>query len=1112
MKRVSIVMPVYNGKQYISESIESILNQTYDNWELIVVNEFGSDDGSKEIIESYAKKDKRIKIIQNSQREGISESLNIGLRSATGEFIARMDSDDISGARRIEKQVEYLENNPSIGLCGIQPEFFGTEKLYWELECDPIRIRNNIFFYTPCVHPTVMFRREIIDKYKIFYNKDYKATEDYDFFSKVVGVTDIANINDNTLFKYRMYANNATNRNNNIGIKLYSEVMKRCFKEYLDLDFTDEEVDLLSCHISTGDSSKKELYDKVVKLDILLKKILLKTKKNKKYKTEEMFKTLRKRWQELRWSIPEKYRSNVTDFIIDKSIFNREYFYEPKKIDLSNADITVLMPVYNSEKYILDSTLSILEQTYENFIIYVMIESDNGDATEEYLSLLDDNRIKIIKNKTKLGLAKTLNEGIKLAKTKYIARMDSDDMSLKERFEKQRDLLENDEEIALVSTWQRHFGDFGSYIHNSESSPEDLAASLLFRCDICHSTVMFRRELMIEKNYFYNENMAMEDFDLWNRMLIDEKLYCIPEVLGEYRIHSENITHTKHQKVIDSEISIISRSLERLKIMPGTYDKRLLIGWDYVYNDNKKLVRKAVKLLKRIKDQNIKLTIYNQKSLEKSLNKRLNWIKGKEDYIEKDSYVSPNKKSRIKTRIKRIARPFIMPFYSRLMNRIDNKVNEKIDSNNSQIENKILESINKIDNECNLLKQENKELFSKIKQISEDCYVRKYKPYTGGKVRICFIFQVPSFWPSFESVYKELIHDDRFEFKFYHLDLPHKEPSQMKSANGFLKKNKINYELLTISKLESFDPHIVIFQTPYDEWHRTEEFSSEKIRDMGIRLAYIPYGIEFGGDEESLDLQYNSKFLNNMWRLYTMSEVTQKYFCIYSKLTLENVKALGHPKFDSLFNKCMTTNYDFKKLAKNKKIVIVKMHFLRKFKGRVVTPDINIYMEFLDNISKYSKEYFFIFMAHPLMFDEEKHGEYKVLIDKIKDNSKYCYLYTDEDYREPLYCADAFICDRSSISIEMAAFNKPILFLENSENKEVYVKEFSDLFDSYIKGTDYKSIDNFIKDLSKGKLVDSYKKYTEAFKIIVPAYDGNSSKRIVDNIYEEITKEDIEKE
>ena len=1127
MKKVSIVMPVYNGKEYIKESLDSILNQTYTNWELIIVNEFGSDDGSAEIIKSYSEKDNRIVLVQNTKREGISESLNIGLRKASGDYIARMDSDDISGPDRLKEQVEFLNENPGIGLCGIEPEFFGSEKIYWELEKDYIQIRNNIFFYTPCVHPTVMFRREIIDKYKIFYNKDYKATEDYDFFSRVCGVTDIANIANKKLFKYRMYANNATNRNNNIGIKIYSEVMKKCFKNYLNLDFTEDEINLLDCHISTSGKTGKELYDAVVTLDILLKKILVATKNNKKYDTKIMFNTLRKRWQELRWSNTEKDHTPAIDFIIDKSIFNRDNFVFDQKYDLKEADITIIMPVYNSEKYILDSVISLLDQTYKNFVLYVMIEKDNKDDTEIYLSLLKDNRIKVINNKEKLGLAKTLNEGIKLAKTKYIARMDSDDLSLPNRLEKEREVLENNENIALVSTWQRHFGDFGTYVHQSASSSEDLAASLLFKCDICHSTVMLRTKIMKENNYFYDTDMAMEDFDLWNRMIIDNhKLYCIPEILGEYRIHSENITQSKHQKVIDSEIKIISRSLERLHISPNSYDNKLLIGWDYIYNDYPNLRKKAKKLFDKIIEYNNTYKIYNSSSLKKALNKRLSWVNGIDEYVVEDTYVSPYKQSKIKKLAKKILKPFVMPFYSRLMYRVENKIDEK-SANNSVNKNDIETISDKINNISNsyeekiaILEKANeenlknaskyektiKELNSRIDSLLDTLYIKDhYNEYNNGKVKICYIFQIPSFWPSFESIYKKIIKDERFDFKFYLLDMEYKEPSQMKGAREFLEKNNISYEPLTMDKLKKFNPHIAIIQTPYDKWHRNDEFSSDNLRKMNIRLAYIPYGTEFGATEESIKIQFDNNFLNNMWRIYTVSEATQRYYCAYSKQNVYSVKALGHPKFDGLYNKECTTNYDFRKLAGKKKIILVKIHFPKIFNEKFVTPDLNVYIELIKNIKKYKNAYF-IFMLHPLMFDEEKNSISKELLNYINKCDD-IFVFKDEDYREPLYVADAFICDRSSLAFEIAMFNKPTLFLENEEYKEKYVEEFAELFNCYNKGCEFKDIDKFISDVLNDQAKNSANICSKLHECI-SEIDGNIAERIINDLYDSITNND----
>ena len=1179
MKKVSIVMPVYNGEEYIKESIQSIIDQSYTDWELIIVNEYGSDDDSVSIIKEFMKRDNRIILIQNDKREGIAESLNIGLRKATGDYIARMDSDDLSGVDRLKKQVTYLEKHKNIGLCGIQPEFFGTEKISWELEKDPIQIRNNIFFYTPCVHPTIMFRRELIDKYKLFYNKDYKATEDYEFFSRVVGVTDIANIDDKTLFKYRMYANNATNRNNNIGIKLYSEVMRNCFEQYLNLTFTDEEIDLLDSHISIKNKSDKELYDAVVRLDILLKKILLKSKNNKQFETESLFKSLRKRWQELRWSIKEENKNSAIDFLIDKSIFNRDSFNINNKFDLRKADITVLMPVYNSEKYILDSVLSLLDQTYKNFIIYIMIEKDNSDQTEEYLSLLPDNRIRLMHNEEKLGLANTLNEGIKKTKTEFIARMDSDDISIENRLEKERDFLLNNKDVALVSTWQRHFGDFGTYIHSSESSSEDLAASLLFKCDICHSTVMFRTQVMKDNEYYYNPNMAMEDFDLWNRMVVKEKLYCIPEVLGEYRIHGENITQAKHQKVIESEQKIISRSLERLGIKKSSYDQRLLIGWDNIYYDNPKLVDKAIELFKRIINNNKKYNVYNEDSLKKAIKKRLSWMKGEDAYIEKEAYVSTPKGGSLRGLVKKIVKPFIMPVYSRLISRIEYRIDErsnyirndydtKISNISSKMEEKdiLLESEcqekiehissdivkikkdykdihNSIVSEINSLKTVNEDNINNINSkiasletVNEDNmsninskidnlanlfseiqdYINSKKPieytrYNGGKIRIAIIFQVASFWPSIESVYEKLKNDERFELMFFLLDQKHMEPSQMNSAEDFLKINKISYELLTISKLKEFNPYIAIVQTPYDKWHRSDEFSSANLTKMGIRLAYIPYGIELGGSQESLKYQYNDEFFNNMWRIYTLSEVTQKYFCIYSKQTIDGVKAYGHPKFDGLVNKRSTTNYNFKKMANGKKIVLVKIHFPIVFNNYVVTPDLQSYIDLLDHIDEY-KNIYFIFMLHPLLFDDNKNKMGKQLVEKVM-NTKNIYVFKDEDYREPLFAADAFICDRSSLAIEIGTFNKPILFMENANHREILIQEFDELFAAYEKGTSYKDINAFLQNIDKKDNINNID-YKLQFQKCVHFYDGKAAERIVDDLYNSLIcekKEESEK-
>src|SRR3990167_2794091 len=112
-KLISVVMPVYNAGEFLVDAIESIRNQTYTNWELIAVND-GSTDRSLSILKRYARRDKRIKIINLSPNKGLATALNAGLTRAKGFYFARMDADDISMPKRFEKQVEYIDSHPGI--------------------------------------------------------------------------------------------------------------------------------------------------------------------------------------------------------------------------------------------------------------------------------------------------------------------------------------------------------------------------------------------------------------------------------------------------------------------------------------------------------------------------------------------------------------------------------------------------------------------------------------------------------------------------------------------------------------------------------------------------------------------------------------------------------------------------------------------------------------------------------------------------------------------------------------------------------------------------------------------------------------------------------------
>ena len=207
MPRVSVLMPAYNVEKYVGEAIESILNQTYKDFEFIIIND-GSTDNTANIIQEYAKKDKRIKFINNKKNQGLITVLNQGLDLCKGEFIARMDSDDISLPERFAKQIKYMDEHPECGVCGtFAYHFFVSGKKGWiwkqpenVLICDLLK-RN------PMIHPTVFIRKQVIDNFGIKYNKEYKHAEDYGLWLDLIHYTQIHNIPE-VLLNYRVHDTN----------------------------------------------------------------------------------------------------------------------------------------------------------------------------------------------------------------------------------------------------------------------------------------------------------------------------------------------------------------------------------------------------------------------------------------------------------------------------------------------------------------------------------------------------------------------------------------------------------------------------------------------------------------------------------------------------------------------------------------------------------------------------------------------------------------------------------------------------------------------------------------------------------------------------------------
>ena len=196
-------MPVYNGDRHLRESIRSILSQTFREFEFIIVDD-GSTDDSVEIVQSF--KDSRIQLISNTRNEGLARSLNRGLDIARGEYVIRMDADDISLPRRISVQVDFMDSRSELGAAGTWIRHFDEtgRKDVFRYSTDPKIIRCEVLFDSPLGHPTVIIRKNLFQSKGLKYDETFPYAQDYDLWSRATEQVSLSNI-PRVLLLYRKY-------------------------------------------------------------------------------------------------------------------------------------------------------------------------------------------------------------------------------------------------------------------------------------------------------------------------------------------------------------------------------------------------------------------------------------------------------------------------------------------------------------------------------------------------------------------------------------------------------------------------------------------------------------------------------------------------------------------------------------------------------------------------------------------------------------------------------------------------------------------------------------------------------------------------------------------
>lgn len=202
--KVSVLMPVYNAAPHLREAMDSIFGQTFADFEFLIIND-GSTDTSEEIIQSY--QDPRIVYKKNDKNRGLVDTLNRGIDLAQGEYIARMDADDISLPERFARQVAFMDTHPDLGACGTTYQFFGDSN---QIEVRPADYKRafTLLASTPSLgHPTSMIRKQVLDTHAIRYESTYGYAADYALWVRISQVSRLCSLPE-PLLRYRWHSSN----------------------------------------------------------------------------------------------------------------------------------------------------------------------------------------------------------------------------------------------------------------------------------------------------------------------------------------------------------------------------------------------------------------------------------------------------------------------------------------------------------------------------------------------------------------------------------------------------------------------------------------------------------------------------------------------------------------------------------------------------------------------------------------------------------------------------------------------------------------------------------------------------------------------------------------
>ena len=514
MCKISVIMPTYNAEEYLDESIKSIQNQTYGDFELLIIDD-NSNDRTRDIVNFYAEKDSRIKLI-NGPQKGIAEALNKGIDIAKGEYIARMDADDISLPERFQKQNCFLDNNPEIDIVGTWFESFPDGKIYKH----PAKVTYvNMLQYCCIGHPTIMFRKKSFDKYNLRYNSDYYC-EDYELWSRAIRYLNFYNLQE-VLLKYRQHPN----------------------KLSLDQE-----------HLHQAEIKLKENM-----LNFLTNEPELKTALKNVIFAEAKKNTAKEIIQNI-FSVTNEKNTKLIKIMGIKIRIKRKI----------KPLLSVIIPIYNTEKYLAQCLKSVTNQTYKNIEIICI----NDGSTDNSMDILrkfaeSDERIIII-NTPNQGMASSWNIGLKIAKGEYITFVDSDDYIEPNTYKRVLKYATKNDIVCWGIKIQSEYdypqkSDDQNYYKIRFKGHKKLNNNIIFSMDCSSCNKIFKRSIITEYKLKFPNGLYYEDAAFFYKYIACCKnAYFIKKYFYNYR--------RSRDSVMSQTFSGCSQAIDHLHIIKDVFD------------------------------------------------------------------------------------------------------------------------------------------------------------------------------------------------------------------------------------------------------------------------------------------------------------------------------------------------------------------------------------------------------------------------------------------------------------------------------------------------------------------------------------------------------------